>query len=159
MAVVWFAVYLVKQFVKVCNTMLTSSGVSMLQPSLRMDCNIPRKAFVEEAPLLVFPNPLLPPSLTLQCMEPLLNSHWYSSSPLSSSCLPDLKELLRDKVGAAYLCFTHFEMVRFQGCLRTGVPVRAILHPLCNWECLCPQPALGGRIMLIVLNLHYVGGF
>ena len=31
MAVVWFPVYLVKRFVKDCNTMITGSGISMLQ--------------------------------------------------------------------------------------------------------------------------------
>ena len=72
---------------------------------------------------------------------PLLNSHW-SSSPLSSSCLPDLKELVRDTVGAVYLCFPHTEVATFQGCLRIGVLVRAMLHPFLNWECLCPHPAL-----------------
>ena len=105
----------------------------------------------------------------MQCMEPLFNSHWSSTSPLSSSCLADLKELLWDTVGAVYLCFPHFEVVTFQGCLRIGVPVRVMLHPLLNWECLCPQPALCGRILLsstsilqedsLVLNLHYAGGF
>ena len=64
---------------------------------------------------------------------------------MSSSCQPDLKELLQDTVGAVYLYFPDFEVVTFQGCLRIGVPVRAMLHPLLNSECLGPQPALGGR--------------
>ena len=48
------------------STMLTNSGVSMLQFSLRMNCNTPGKTFLLEVPLHVSPNPLLPPSLTLQ---------------------------------------------------------------------------------------------